>query len=166
MVAKSGDRLLDAEAVAALRVELLPRAMVVTPNIPEAAALADMAIESIDDVREAARRIHRLEPEAQCVIKGGHAEGAEVIDLLFDGHDFTEFRTVRIVTRNTHGTGCTFASSLAAHLAHGQNPRGQPPLLHRHMSLAPFDTAWRWPSATVHSITSGALEVLRSVLGC
>ncbi|MEQ1869048.1 MAG: bifunctional hydroxymethylpyrimidine kinase/phosphomethylpyrimidine kinase [Vicinamibacterales bacterium] len=118
MVAKSGDRLLDADAVAALCAKLLPRALVVTPNIPEAEALASMAITSSNDAREAARRIHRLGPKA-VVIKGGHAEGHEVVDLLFDGHAFLEFRTPRIATRNTHGTGCTFASAIAANLATG-----------------------------------------------
>jgi hydroxymethylpyrimidine/phosphomethylpyrimidine kinase len=118
MMAKSGDRLLDADAVAALCVELLPRARVVTPNLPEAEVLAAMTITSAEDRREAARRIHRLGAKA-VVIKGGHGEGDELIDLLYDGHEFTEFRTLRIATRNTHGTGCTFASAIAANLAKG-----------------------------------------------
>lgn len=118
MVAKSGDRLLDADAVMALRVELLPLALVVTPNLPEAEALAGMQIASLRDVQEAARRIHALGPRA-VVIKGGHGAGADLIDVLFDGRDFLEFHTPRIETHNTHGTGCTFASAIAAHLARG-----------------------------------------------
>jgi hydroxymethylpyrimidine/phosphomethylpyrimidine kinase len=117
MIAKSGDRLFDEEALAALRSELLPRARVVTPNVPEAEVLADMRIATLDDAREAARRIHKL-GAASVVVKGGHLPGDEAIDLLFDGRTFTEYRAPRIETRNTHGTGCTFASAIAAHLAH------------------------------------------------
>jgi hydroxymethylpyrimidine/phosphomethylpyrimidine kinase len=119
MIAKSGDRLFDQEALAALRSELLPRARMVTPNVPEAEVLADMRITSLDEAREAARRIHKL-GTASVVMKGGHLPGNEVIDLLFDGRTFTEFRGPRIETRNTHGTGCTFASAIAAYLALGQ----------------------------------------------
>ena len=118
MIAKSGDRLFDAEALAALRSELLPQARVVTPNVPEAEVIADMRITSLDEAREAARRIHKLGP-ASVVVKGGHLPGDEAIDLLFDGRTFSEYRTPRIETRNTHGTGCTFASAIAAHLALG-----------------------------------------------
>lgn len=118
MIAKSGDRLFDEEALAALRSELLPRARVVTPNVPEAEVIAGMRITSLDDAREAARRIHKL-GAASVVIKGGHLPGDEAIDLLFDGRTFAEYRTPRIDTRNTHGTGCTFASAIAAYLALG-----------------------------------------------
>jgi hydroxymethylpyrimidine/phosphomethylpyrimidine kinase len=118
MVAKSGDRLLDADAVEAMRKELLPRARVVTPNIPEAEVLSGGRIESPADAREAARRIHRLGARA-VIVKGGHASGEQVIDLLFDGDEFLEFKTPRIETKNTHGTGCTFAAAVTAFLAHG-----------------------------------------------
>ena len=118
MLAKSGDRLLDEDAVAAMTRELLPRALVVTPNIPEAEALSGVTITSVRDAREAAERIHgRMGPAV--VVKGGHASGPELVDLLFDGARFHEFPTARIKTRNTHGTGCTFASAVAAHLALG-----------------------------------------------
>jgi hydroxymethylpyrimidine/phosphomethylpyrimidine kinase len=120
MIAKSGDRLFDQEALAALRSELLPRARVVTPNVPEAEVIAEMRITSLDDAREAARRIRKLGAEA-VVVKGGHLPGAEAIDLLFDGRTFAEYRAPRIDTRNTHGTGCTFASAIAAHLALGHS---------------------------------------------
>lgn len=119
MIAKSGDRLLDEEAVSAIKMELLRRAYVVTPNRAEAEVLADMPIRSIEDAREAARRIHRLGPSA-VVVKGGHFTGPEIVDLLFDGRQFLEFRGPRIDSPNTHGTGCTFAAALAAALALGQ----------------------------------------------
>ena len=118
MVAKSGDRLLDDDALLAMKQELLRRAHVVTPNIPEAEALSGQTIRSLPDIRKAAQAIRKLGPSA-VVIKGGHAEGDELIDLLYDGNEFHEFRTRRIATRNTHGTGCTFASAIAARLALG-----------------------------------------------
>jgi len=118
MISKSGAVLLDDDAVAALRQELLPRALVVTPNIPEAETLSGRSIASLDEAKDAARRIHNLGPSA-VVIKGGHGTGDELVDLLFDGRTFHEFRTARIDTRNTHGTGCTFASAVAARLALG-----------------------------------------------
>jgi len=117
MVAKSGDRLLDADGVRAICAELLPRALVVTPNIPEAEALSGITIHSMDDAREAARRIHGMGPSV--VIKGGHMPGDDLVDLLFHDGVFVPFHTPRIRTRNTHGTGCTFASAIAAHLALG-----------------------------------------------
>ena len=118
MVSKSGDRLLDADGVQMLCAELLPRALVVTPNIPEAEALSGRRIASPGDVRDAARRIHEMGASA-VIVTGGHGTGAEVVDLLFDGRTFAEFRTLRIDTPHTHGTGCTFASAVAANLALG-----------------------------------------------
>ena len=118
MVAKSGDALVDADGVRAMRTELLSRALVVTPNIPEAEVLSGTRILGLADARAAARRIHAI-GKCAVVVKGGHAAGDQIVDLLFDGDGFTEFPTPRIHTRNTHGTGCTFASALAAHLALG-----------------------------------------------
>jgi hydroxymethylpyrimidine/phosphomethylpyrimidine kinase len=118
MVAKGGDRLLDPEAHAAMRAELFRRAYLVTPNIPEAEALTGCTIATVDAAREAARRLHKLGPAA-VLVKGGHLHGPEVIDVLYDGHTFREFRGPRIESQNTHGTGCTFASSIAASLANG-----------------------------------------------
>ena len=128
LVSSSGERLLDADGVRALCAELLPRARVVTPNIPEAAALSGCGIESMADVYEAARRIQDM-GAAAVIVTGGHgherglglrAEGSEVVDLLFDGHTFHELRVPRVESRHTHGTGCTFASALAAGLALGR----------------------------------------------
>src|SRR5688572_20619234 len=118
MVAKSGDHLLDEEAVHALRWTLIRLARVVTPNIPEAEVLAKMAIGSLADMREAATRIAMLKPAA-VVIKGGHLPGPEIVDVLLADGEFHEFVGPRIEGRNTHGTGCTFASAIAAQLAKG-----------------------------------------------
>jgi hydroxymethylpyrimidine/phosphomethylpyrimidine kinase len=115
MVAKSGDSLLRQEAVASLRTQLLPLALVVTPNIPEAEVLTGMAIVSQEDMRRAAQRIVGLGARS-VVIKGGHLEGPAT-DLFYDGSCFQEFTAPRIDTVNTHGTGCTFASAVAAGLA-------------------------------------------------
>jgi hydroxymethylpyrimidine/phosphomethylpyrimidine kinase len=118
MIAKSGDHLLDDEAVHALRWTLLRLARVVTPNIPEAEVLAKMPIASLADMREAATRIANFKPAA-VVIKGGHMPGPEIVDLLYADGAFHEFVGPRIEGRNTHGTGCTFAAAIAAHLAKG-----------------------------------------------
>ena len=117
MVAKSGDRLLREEAVNALRIRLLPLATVVTPNIPEAETLAGMKVQSKEDARRAAEVIFGMGAKA-VVVKGGHLEGPPV-DLFYDGREFQEFSAPRIETANTHGTGCTFASAIAAGLAKG-----------------------------------------------
>src|SRR5512138_2271265 len=101
MIAKGGDRLLEEEAVAAIKSELLRRALVVTPNAPEAEVLAEMRIDSMEAARKAAVRSRGLGATA-VVVKGGHLPGAEAIDLLFDGHQIVELRGPRIETRNTH----------------------------------------------------------------
>lgn len=119
MIAKSGDRLLDDEAVAAMKSELLPRALVVTPNAPEAEVLAGIRVNSLDAAREAAMRIRALGPSA-VVLKGGHLPGDEAVDVLYDGRRFVEMRGPWMTTANTHGTGCTFAAALAANLALGR----------------------------------------------
>ncbi len=120
LVATSGDRLLDADAIQTLTRELLPHAFVVTPNIPEAEVLSGRRISGADAACEAARRIHGLGPSA-VIVTGGHGEGAETVDLLFDGERFTEFRAARIAAGPVHGTGCTYAAALAAGLARGRS---------------------------------------------
>jgi len=131
MVSSSGERLLDEDGIQVLRFELLPRARVVTPNIPEAEVLSGRRIESPDDRRRAAERIHQM-GAAAVVITGGHPIGrvdkvgradGDVVDLLFDGDSFTELKTARVGNdsgHRMHGTGCTFASALAAGLALGE----------------------------------------------
>jgi hydroxymethylpyrimidine/phosphomethylpyrimidine kinase len=120
MIAKGGDRLLEEEAVAAIKSELLRRALVVTPNAPEAEVLAGMRIDSLQAARKAATRIRALGPNA-VIVKGGHLPGEEAVDVLYDGHRFVELRGPWIDTRNTHGAGCTFAAALAANLALGRS---------------------------------------------
>ena len=120
MVAKSGDSLLREDAIDSLRSLLLPLAAVVTPNIPEAEALTSRAITSPEDARAAAREIVNLGCRS-VVVKGGHLDGPAT-DLFFDGVAFREFTSPRIDTKNTHGTGCTFASAVAAGLAQGMTP--------------------------------------------
>ena len=117
MVAKSGDTLLREDAVGALRDRLLPLAAVVTPNIPEAETLTGRSIVTDNDVRKAAQAIVAM-GAASVVVKGGHRAGPAT-DLYYDGSSFREFTSPRIETANTHGTGCTFASAVAAGLANG-----------------------------------------------
>jgi hydroxymethylpyrimidine/phosphomethylpyrimidine kinase len=118
MVAKGGDKLLRDDAVTALKTKLLPLATVLTPNSPEAEVLVGRPLETWDSLREAAQELHSL-GAANVVIKGGHREGPTATDLLFDGQDFRELSTGRVKTQSTHGTGCTFASAIAATLAKG-----------------------------------------------
>lgn len=123
MVAKGGAKLLDDEAVEAMKAELLPRAFVVTPNVLEASALAGIPVRNVDEARAAAERIAAL-GAAAVIVKGGHLPGVDAIDVFFDGREFVELRAPRIETRHTHGTGCTFSSAIAANLALGR-PLGE-----------------------------------------
>lgn len=122
MVAKSGDYLLEERALRALREKLLPQALVITPNIPEAEALCGWPIEDEEALREAAYFLYRQGP-AFVLLKGGHyrEQAVEITDVLFDGEKFFYYRAPRITTKNTHGTGCTFAAAIAAQLARGKN---------------------------------------------
>lgn len=120
MIAKGGASLLQNEAVNALKEHLLPLAMVITPNIPEAEVLADMPIRSLDDRLEAAKRLHQLGAK-HVIIKGGHDDSEELVDVLYDGVEFTYFTGKRMITKNTHGTGCTFAAAVTAELAKGNS---------------------------------------------
>lgn len=122
MIAKGGDRLLEEDAIAALRAELLRRTNVVTPNIPEAEVLSGVRIHSIDDMADAAQRILRLGPRV-VLVKGGHLEGPESIDVVCSTDSRFEIRRTRIVTTSTHGTGCTLSSAIAANLALGLDVR-------------------------------------------
>lgn len=119
MVSKSGVKLLQDDAVFAMKQVLVPRAKVFTPNIPEAEVLTGMTIRDLADRKEAAAELLRLGAEV-VVIKGGHAECSSVlIDLIYDGQQFTELSGRRFFTKNTHGTGCTFSAAIAAFLAKG-----------------------------------------------
>ena len=121
MVAKSGDSLLKAEAISTLISEIVPLAYIITPNLHEAQILTRIEINNIEEVQESAIKI--FEKGARNVlIKGGHLPDVKKsIDILYDGKKFIEFSSPRISTHNTHGTGCTFASAIAAELAKGQD---------------------------------------------
>ena len=120
MVATSGDRLLAPDAIDALRRLLIPRARVITPNLPEAAALLDAPLaKNEDEMRAQAQRLLAL-GAAAVLIKGGHGSGAESVDLLADKNGVVRLAAARVVTRNTHGTGCTLSSAIAAELAKGR----------------------------------------------
>jgi hydroxymethylpyrimidine/phosphomethylpyrimidine kinase len=118
LAAKSGDRLLAEDALNVLRAELLPLCTVVTPNLPEAEALVDRRLETDDDLERAAKEMVTLGAR-NVVITGGHASGPDAVDLLYDGRGFRRFSAPRLATRHGRGTGCTFASAVAAWLALG-----------------------------------------------
>jgi hydroxymethylpyrimidine/phosphomethylpyrimidine kinase len=174
LVSTSGERLLDADGVQAMMNQLFPRARVVTPNLPEAEALSGRRIASAEDARDAARTIHEM-GAAAVIITGGHGLGGsgfrvpgsgfadrpaedEVLDLLFDGHAFHEFRAPRVDRRHTHGTGCTFASAVAAGLALGHSLPDAARRAQRYVGGAiahapgighgrgPLDHFWEWGS--------------------
>jgi len=117
MVAQSGDQLVSDETARTMVQSLLPEAVVVTPNLSEAAWLAEMEIGSLADMKEAARRIYGCGPRF-VIVKGGHLEADEAVDVLFDGKAFREFSGPRLPA-GAHGSGCTFAAALATHLGMG-----------------------------------------------
>jgi len=119
MVATSGDRLLAEDAIEALRARLLPLATIITPNLPEAAALLDEPVASGAAPIEAQGRRLLAMGNPAVLIKGGHGTGAESIDYLIDRHGVTALPAPRIATSNTHGTGCSLSSAIAAELAKG-----------------------------------------------
>jgi hydroxymethylpyrimidine/phosphomethylpyrimidine kinase len=122
MIAKGGDRLLEQSAVEAIRQQLLPLAHVVTPNIPEAEVLGNVTITSLEDMRTAGRAILSLGPRL-VLVKGGHLQSEESIDIACTADGCFEFRSARVDTVHTHGTGCTLAAAIAANLANGLDDR-------------------------------------------
>jgi hydroxymethylpyrimidine/phosphomethylpyrimidine kinase len=121
MIAKSGTPLLDPKGVETLRRMLLPLATVVTPNLHEAGSLTGRTIRNLNEMKEAARDIQGFGVQ-NVVVKGGHLEG-RAADVLFDGQGFVEYSAARIETKDSHGTGCIFASAIAAGLAKGNTVR-------------------------------------------
>ena len=119
MVAKGGDRLLEESAIDSMRKVLIPNSTIITPNIPEASALLNKEIDTIEDAREAAVAIVGM-GAGSVIVKGGHLSG-DAIDIFYDGNQFLELYAERINTKNTHGTGCTFASAITAGLALGKS---------------------------------------------
>ena len=121
MVATSGDRLLATDAVEALRTKLIPRASLITPNLPEAAALLDEPVALSEAAIESqGKRLLAMGCQA-VLIKGGHGQGTESIDYLIGGNGIIALAAPRIATRNTHGTGCSLSSAIAAGLAKGED---------------------------------------------
>ncbi|WP_068808601.1 bifunctional hydroxymethylpyrimidine kinase/phosphomethylpyrimidine kinase [Thauera phenolivorans] len=134
MVAKSGDSLLAKSAIAMMRDALFPQAFLITPNLPEAGVLLEQrAPETVKEMYRAAERLRELLPTSSArwvLLKGGHLPGNELVDLLFDGDRMVELPAPRIETKNTHGTGCTLSSAIAA-------------LLPQHAGLRPVEAAVR-----------------------
>ncbi len=120
MVAKGGAVLLPDQAIGALRALLLPRAALLTPNAPEAAALSRLDVEDETGMHRAAEALLRLGASA-VLVKGAHLPGDAIVDILATAEDTVTFRSARIATRHTHGTGCTLASAVAAGLSQGMN---------------------------------------------
>lgn len=135
VMASSGDTLLDDEGLLAMKEELIGRAHVITPNIPEAELLAGVTIRTDEDRREAARRIFAL-GAMHVLITGGHTGGDVIVDLLYDGSIFTNYASQRVTGRHTHGTGCTFAAALTAHLALGRSISDAIPLAQEYVAGA------------------------------
>ncbi|MSQ26276.1 MAG: bifunctional hydroxymethylpyrimidine kinase/phosphomethylpyrimidine kinase [Dehalococcoidia bacterium] len=122
MMAKGGHPLLAEDARQAVLDQLLPQAMVATPNLPEAEALTGMQVRSVQEMRAAAVLLHERGAR-WVVVKGGHLRAEEdAVDVVYDGREFTELRAPRTPTRNTHGTGCTFSAAICAGLAKGYPP--------------------------------------------
>ena len=119
MVATSGDRLLESDAESALADALLPLAAVVTPNLEEASLLTGRPVESLEEMKAAARALVRMGAGA-ALVKGGHLEG-DAVDVLWDGTEEHLFRRPRVRTRHTHGTGCTLSAAIAAGIARGDD---------------------------------------------
>lgn len=118
MVSASGARLLQSDAIDALTNDLLPLARVVTPNVHEAEILWGRTIADIDDLAHAAQEIGERYDVA-CVVKGGHLEGDDVVDILYDEGELHRFTSARVNAHETHGCGCTFSAALTAYMARG-----------------------------------------------
>jgi len=119
MVATSGDRLLDADAVHSVRTRLLPLATLVTPNLDEATILVEDPVETVPQMEEAGRALV-LQGADAALVKGGHLSGDEVVDVLVTPTEVRHFHHPRIATTSTHGTGCTLSAAITAGLALGR----------------------------------------------
>lgn len=119
MYAKNGAPLLEEKARGVLMSEILPLATLATPNLAEAGQLADLEVKSIGTMHEAAEKIFELGPQ-NVLIKGGHLSH-DAVDVLYDGHQFSEYFAPRVQTENTHGTGCAFSAAIAAFMALGDD---------------------------------------------
>jgi hydroxymethylpyrimidine kinase/phosphomethylpyrimidine kinase/thiamine-phosphate diphosphorylase len=119
MIAKGGAALVEGDSIRVIREQLLPQAYLLTPNIPEAERFLGRPVRTETEMEEAARDLHAMGP-ANVLLKGGHLAGRQSIDVLFDGHECHRFSAERVFTSNTHGTGCCYASAIAAFLAQGE----------------------------------------------
>ena len=119
MYEKNGCALMEPDSISTLIAEIVPLADVLTPNIPEAEEISGIRIQTRDDMAKAARLIHQMGCRA-VLVKGGHSDG-DATDILFDGREIYFFSSARIPTKNTHGTGCTFSSAIAANLANSHS---------------------------------------------
>ena len=140
MVATGGVSLIREAARQTLIAELIPLAFVVTPNIPEAEVLSGVRIGTLGDMKKAARIIHGMGAR-HVVVKGGHLPG-DAADLLYDGANFREFRSPRIATKDTHGTGCTYSAAIATGLAFGKDAAESVAEAKRYIAAA-IQHAWR-----------------------
>ncbi|MEM6591266.1 MAG: bifunctional hydroxymethylpyrimidine kinase/phosphomethylpyrimidine kinase [Cyanobacteria bacterium P01_H01_bin.119] len=122
MVSRSGVQLIDDDAIATLRTDLIPQATILTPNRYEAQILSDMEIDSLAAMEAAAQRIYQLGPKAVLVKGGAMADQLRGVDVWYDGDHLTTLRTETVETRDTHGTGCTLSAAIAANLALGKEP--------------------------------------------
>ncbi len=118
MISKHGSALVSNDAAEAIRTQLAPRAFLLTPNLPEAAALTGVEIRDVDGMRRAAQALCRMGAKA-VLVKGGHLDEGDAVDVLCSSTGMREFRAPRIQTRNTHGTGCTYSAAITAELALG-----------------------------------------------
>ncbi|MFD0892069.1 bifunctional hydroxymethylpyrimidine kinase/phosphomethylpyrimidine kinase [Luteolibacter ambystomatis] len=153
MIASTGDPLLEPDAIAALRDEVLPRATLVTPNLHEAEALAGEKITSVDDLERVALALSARFGTA-FLLKGGHLDGPECTDLLADGGLVHRFTAARIAVPGSHGTGCTFSAAIAAQLALGQ------PLADAVSVAKVYLTETLAKSYTLHSPAGGSIHAL------
>ena len=119
MISKSGYKLLSESAIKSMIKMLIPISFIITPNIPEASIISKTKIHSIESAKIAAKKIVKLGAKA-CIVKGGHFDGPP-IDVFYDGKKYETFKSERINTKNTHGTGCTFSAAIAAYIAKGEN---------------------------------------------
>lgn len=117
MIAKGGHALMQEDALSTLIEKIIPLSYILTPNIPEAETITGMKISGLEEMKKAAEKIYSMGAE-NVLIKGGHLDG-DALDVLFDGKEFHTFSAERINTKNTHGTGCTYSSAIAANLAKG-----------------------------------------------
>ena len=122
MIAKGGERLLKPAAIDALKRDLIVRATVLTPNVPEAESLTGLKVRDVDDLKHIAEMVHTLGPKA-VLVTGGHMRGETICDVLCDDGELEVFEGPRIVSPHTHGTGCTLASGIAAGIAQGLDVR-------------------------------------------